>query len=54
MQDVFDFESPFGWLGNIFNQLVLEKYMTQLLTKRNQIIKEIAENGKWEEILKKA
>ena len=54
MQDIFDFESPFGWLGEIFNQLILAKYMTQLLTKRNQTIKEIAENGKWKEILKKS
>lgn len=54
MQDVFDFESPFGWIGKIFNQLILESYMTQLLTKRNQMIKEIAENGKWKEILKKS
>ncbi len=54
MQDVFDFESPFGWLGKLFNHLILEKYMTQLLVKRNQTIKEIAENGKWKEILKKA
>ncbi|MFK7776189.1 MAG: cell division protein [Saprospiraceae bacterium] len=54
MQDIFDFESPFGWFGKIFNQLILEKYMTQLLIKRNQTIKEIAENGKWKEILKKS
>ena len=54
MLDVFDFESPFGWFGKIFNQLILEEYMTQLLIKRNQIIKEIAESGKWEEILKKS
>jgi len=53
MQDIFDFESPLGWLGKIFNHLILEKYMTQLLTTRNDIIKEIAENGKWKEILKK-
>ncbi len=54
MQDIFDFESPFGWFGKIFNELILEKYMTQLLTQRNQTIKEIAENGKWKEILKKS
>jgi ligand-binding SRPBCC domain-containing protein len=53
MQDIFDFESPFGWLGKFFNYLILEKYMTQLLTQRNQTIKEIAENRKWKEILKK-
>lgn len=54
MQDVFDFKSPFGWVGKMFNHLILEKYMTHLLTKRNQIIKEFAENGKWKEVLKKS
>lgn len=52
MQDIFDFESPLGWLGDIFNYLILEKYMTTLLQRRNQVIKEIAESGKWKEILK--
>ena len=53
MKDVFDFESPLGWIGQFFNYFILEKYMTSLLRQRNQIIKEIAENGKWKEIIPK-
>jgi ligand-binding SRPBCC domain-containing protein len=43
MKDIFDFESPFGFLGKVFNYLILEKYMTKLLKERNQVIKEFAE-----------
>ena len=44
MKDVFVFESPFGVLGKLVNWLVLKRYMTNLLTKRNQVIKDAAEN----------
>lgn len=43
MTDRFDFESPFGYLGNLVNQLVLTRYMTTLLEERNQVIKREAE-----------
>jgi ligand-binding SRPBCC domain-containing protein len=43
MKDVFVFESPFGTFGRLFNQLVLKRYMTNLLTKRNLFIKVSAE-----------
>lgn len=43
MKDVFEFESPLGVLGNLFNWLVLTAYMRTLLTKRNKVIKEAAE-----------
>jgi ligand-binding SRPBCC domain-containing protein len=48
MKDIFEFESPFGFLGRFFNRIILTKYMTQLLTERNQIIKKYAENNKFE------
>jgi len=51
MRDVFDFESPLGWLGKIANAMFLTRYMTKLLQRRNQTIKDIAESGRWEEIL---
>lgn len=51
MKDVFDFESPFGLLGFIFNKIILTKYMENLLLKRNEAIKEFAESGKWKEII---
>lgn len=51
MKDVFVYESPFGVLGKLFNQLVLTKYMKKLLVKRNKVIKEFAETNKWKEVL---
>jgi ligand-binding SRPBCC domain-containing protein len=44
MKDVFVFESPFGLVGRLFNWLILKKYMTSLLVKRNEVIKQVAEN----------
>jgi ligand-binding SRPBCC domain-containing protein len=52
MQDIFEFESPFGVLGRIFNQMILTKYMTRLLRERNEIIKEWAESGKYKTLIK--
>jgi len=51
MKDIFEFHSPLGVLGNIFNKLVLTNYLTKLLQDRNQIIKEFAETEKWNEVL---
>ena len=48
MTDVFEFESPFGIIGRIFNRLVLTNYMRKFLVNRNQVIKEYAELGKQE------
>ncbi|MBL7697876.1 MAG: SRPBCC family protein [Chitinophagaceae bacterium] len=51
MSDKFRFESP-GWIfGDIFNTLVLKKYLGSLLKKRNNIIKQVAETDQWKEIL---
>lgn len=43
MIDVFEYEAPFGILGKIFSALVLKKYMTKLLSERNEFIKTEAE-----------
>jgi len=43
MIDVFTFESPLGWLGTLANHLFLTRYMTNLLHKRNEVIKLHAE-----------
>lgn len=51
MLDVFEYQSPLGFLGKIADKIFLEKYMTDLLKKRNQIIKQFAESNKWKEIL---
>ena len=43
MIDQFDYASPFGLLGKLIDRIVLENYMTGLLSKRNQVIKQEAE-----------
>ncbi|MEE1897655.1 SRPBCC family protein [Flavobacterium rakeshii] len=45
MIDVFDYESPLGLLGKMANGLFLKQYMKRLLEKRNQTIKEFAEDS---------
>ncbi len=51
MTDVFAYESPLGFLGKIADALFLKKYMTNLLIRRNKVIKEFAESDKWKEVL---
>lgn len=51
MIDVLDFESPYGIVGRIFNQLYLKNYLEQLLLHRNEVIREYAESTKWKAIL---
>lgn len=51
MTDIFDYKAPFGFLGTVVNFLFLKKYMTKLLEKRNQTIKEFAESEQWKLVL---
>ncbi len=51
MIDYFEYVSPLGFLGKIADNLFLKKYMTNLLDKRNQAIKEFAESDKWKTVL---
>lgn len=51
MTDFFYYKSPLGLLGKLADKLFLKKYMIELLTKRNLIIKEFAESEKWKEVL---
>ncbi|QHS54681.1 SRPBCC family protein [Mucilaginibacter sp. 14171R-50] len=43
MRDVFIFKSPLGVFGNLADRLFLKQYMTNLLVKRNLVIKKEAE-----------
>ncbi len=49
--DLFHFESPYGVMGNWFNNLYLTKYMRRLLEQRNKTIKEFAESDRWKKLL---
>lgn len=51
MQDVFDYTSPLGIFGLVVDKLFLKRYMTGLLSERNNVIKHYAESGKWESLL---
>ena len=49
--DLFHFETPYGGLGRLANQLFLTSYLKKLLELRNQLIREYAESEKWRFIL---
>lgn len=51
--DTLRFESPYGIIGKLFNQLYLTNYMKLLLQQRNKVIREYAESKKWEALLNK-
>jgi len=51
--DLFEFETPYGQLGRLVNQLFLTRYLRNLLELRNSAIKEYAESEKWKFILNK-
>jgi ligand-binding SRPBCC domain-containing protein len=45
MTDIFEFESPAGIIGRLFNLVFLKNYMKNLLSERNEIIKKAAEDS---------
>ncbi len=51
MTDLLEFESPFGRLGRMVNNLVLIEYMKQFLLMRNAAIKRVAESDQWKQFL---
>lgn len=44
MTDIFDYCSPFGFLGKLADRLFIKAYMTKFLIIRNTEIKKIAES----------
>lgn len=51
MTDNFEYETPYGIIGKVFDKLVLRRYMTNLLVERNHAIKLAAESEMWKEFL---
>jgi hypothetical protein len=43
MTDKFEYQVPFGFAGRVFDKIILKRYMTKFLRKRNTVIKKIAE-----------
>ena len=53
MKDEFQFKSPLGFLGNIFNSLILTDYMKKFIVKRNEVIKQLAESDAYRKFIDK-
>jgi len=51
MIDLFYFETPYGFVGKVFNRLYLTRYLRRLLEQRNNMIKDYAESSKWQHLL---
>lgn len=46
VKDVIEYETPFGILGKLFDKLILKKYLTNIIAKRNEFVKNLAETQK--------
>jgi ligand-binding SRPBCC domain-containing protein len=51
MIDVLSFETPYGFIGRVFNAIYLTNYLKKLLEQRNSVIKKTAETDKWKMLL---
>ncbi len=51
MTDAFEFESPMGFIGELFNKLILTAYMKRFLIERNLVIKTVSESNEWKKYL---
>lgn len=51
MIDIFEFSTPYGIFGKIFNAFVLSNYLKKLLLQRNKVIKNYAETDQWKSVL---
>ena len=51
MIDQFHYEVPKGLAGKLVNRFYLEKYITGLLAKRNEMIKTAAEGNQWKQFI---
>ncbi len=43
MMDILEYETPYGFLGTLFDYLFLKKHLSHFLLHRNQILKKISE-----------
>ncbi len=51
MTDEFFFQSPFGFVGALFDQVVLRRKMGMVADFRIRYIKRVAESGEWKKYL---
>jgi hypothetical protein len=51
MRDHFVFAAPLPLIGVIAEAIFLRRYMTTLLIRRNEILKQVAESDRWKDFL---
>jgi ligand-binding SRPBCC domain-containing protein len=51
MRDRFVFAAPLPLIGVIAEAIFLRRYMTTLLIRRNEILKQVAESDRWKDFL---
>lgn len=44
MTDILEYETPFGFIGKLFDKLLLENHLTKFIIYRNAILKQLSEN----------
>lgn len=49
--DKLQFETPYGIIGRLANQLFLGAYIERFIVQRNEVIRDYAESAKWQEVL---
>ena len=45
MIDKIEYQTPYGIFGKLFDALILKKHLTNFITERNSVLKELAENN---------
>jgi hypothetical protein len=51
MRDLMEFAAPFGVLGIVAERLALERHLRDLLHRRNETIRRVAESDEWKNYL---
>lgn len=51
--DIINYETPYGWLGELVNKFYLNSYLEKLIIHRNDVIKEYAVSEKGKALLGK-
>ena len=49
--DIINYETPYGWLGELVNKFYLNSYLEKLIIHRNEVIKQYGESDKWRALL---
>lgn len=49
--DIINYETPYGWIGELVNRFYLNNYLEKLILHRNEVIKRYGESDKWRALL---